>query len=159
MQFKDFDRAMRLHFWAPYILYLLVAPQMRAKGGGRIVNISSIGGRIAVPHMSSHIPPANSPSRGFSDAIRAELARDNIYVTTVTPGMMRTGLGRSRQVQRRPRGRIPLVPILSENSVRFDFRRTSGKKNRECLPPGASGPCHAVHRLPRIVANAVFPNI
>ncbi|MEY2541273.1 MAG: hypothetical protein QOI22_875, partial [Verrucomicrobiota bacterium] len=28
---------------------------------------------------------------GFSDAIRAELARDNIYVTTVTPGMMRTG--------------------------------------------------------------------
>jgi NAD(P)-dependent dehydrogenase (short-subunit alcohol dehydrogenase family) len=43
MQLKDFERAMRLHFWAPFILYLLVVPQMRSKGGGRIVNISSVG--------------------------------------------------------------------------------------------------------------------
>src|SRR5947209_6019244 len=41
MQLKDFDRAMRLHFWAPYILYFLIAPHMRTNGG-RIVNISSI---------------------------------------------------------------------------------------------------------------------
>src|SRR5713101_6280664 len=54
MQLKDFDRAMRLHFWAPFILYLLIVPQMRTKGGGRIVNISSIGGRIAVPHMTAY---------------------------------------------------------------------------------------------------------
>src|ERR1700738_4644832 len=54
MQLKDFDRAMRLHFWAPYILQFLIVPQMRAKGGGRIVNISSIGGRIAVPHMAAY---------------------------------------------------------------------------------------------------------
>src|SRR6202045_4351585 len=53
MQLKDFDRAMRLHFWAPFILYLLVAPQMRVNGG-RIVNISSVGGRIAVPHMATY---------------------------------------------------------------------------------------------------------
>src|ERR1700730_7567824 len=52
MQLKDFDRAMRLHFWAPFILYLLIAPHMRANGG-RIVNISSVGGRIAVPHMAA----------------------------------------------------------------------------------------------------------
>src|SRR5437588_11451327 len=54
LQFKDFDRAMRLHFWAPFILYWLIAPQMRANGGGRIVNISSIGGRIAIPHMAAY---------------------------------------------------------------------------------------------------------
>src|ERR1700693_4922975 len=30
MQLKDFDRAMRLHFWAPFILYLLISPHMRA---------------------------------------------------------------------------------------------------------------------------------
>src|SRR5438270_945637 len=47
MQSKDFDRAMRIHFWAPYILQFLIVPRMRAQGGGRIVNISSIGGRIA----------------------------------------------------------------------------------------------------------------
>jgi short-subunit dehydrogenase len=90
MQFKDFDRAMRLHFWAPFILYFLVVQQMRAKGGGRIVNISSIGGRVAVPHMVPY-SASKFALTGFSDAIRADLASDKIFVTTVTPGMMRTG--------------------------------------------------------------------
>src|SRR5437016_6946496 len=89
MQLKDFDRAMRLHFWAPFILYLLLAPHMRANGG-RIVNISSIGGRIAVPHMAAY-SASKFALAGFSDAIRAELDRDKIFVTTVTPGLMRTG--------------------------------------------------------------------
>ena len=90
MQFKDFDRAMRLHFWAPFILYFLIVPQMRTNGGGRLVNISSIGGRVAVPHMVPY-SASKFALTGFSDAIRSELARDNIHVTTVTPGMMRTG--------------------------------------------------------------------
>jgi short-subunit dehydrogenase len=90
MQLKDFDRAIRLHFWAPFILYFLVVQQMRAKGGGRIVNISSIGGRVAVPHMAPY-SVSKFALTGFSDAIRPELARDKIYVTTVTPGMVRTG--------------------------------------------------------------------
>jgi short-subunit dehydrogenase len=89
MQLKDFDRAMRLHFWAPFILYLLISPHMRANGG-RIVNISSIGGRIAVPHMAAY-SASKFALTGFSDAIRTELARDNIFVTTATPGLMRTG--------------------------------------------------------------------
>jgi len=69
---------------------LLVTPQMRANGGGRIVNISSIGGRIAIPHMAAY-SASKFALAGFSDAIRSELARDKIYVTTVTPGLMRTG--------------------------------------------------------------------
>lgn len=90
MQLKDFDRAMRLHFWAPYILQFLVVPHMKNKGGGRIVNISSIGGRVAVPHMAPY-SASKFALAGFSDSIRPELARDNIHVTTVIPGMMRTG--------------------------------------------------------------------
>ena len=90
LQFKDFDQAMRVHFWAPYILYLLVVPQMRTKGGGRIVNISSIGGRVGVPHLAAYCA-SKFALTGFSDAARSELARDNIHVTTVTPGLMRTG--------------------------------------------------------------------
>ncbi|HEX4639454.1 MAG TPA: SDR family oxidoreductase [Chthoniobacterales bacterium] len=89
-QLKDFDRNMRIHFWAPYILQLLILPQMRVKGGGRIVNISSIGGRIGIPHMAAYCA-SKFALTGFSDAARCELARDNIFVTTVTPGLMRTG--------------------------------------------------------------------
>src|SRR6266702_6520105 len=87
---EDFERAMRVHFWAPFELSMQVGSEMRTWGGGRIVNISSIGGKIAVPHLAPY-SASKFALTGFSDALRAELARDNIYVTTVAPGMMRTG--------------------------------------------------------------------
>jgi len=87
---EDFERAMRLHFWAPFELIAKIVPDMRVWGGGRIVNISSIGGKVAVPHLAPY-SASKFALTGFSDAIRAELALDNIHVTTVAPGMMRTG--------------------------------------------------------------------
>src|SRR6266487_1138285 len=87
---EDFERAMQLHFWAPYELVSQIVSEMRIWGEGRIVNISSIGGKVAVPHMAPY-SASKFALTGFSDAIRTELARDNIYVTTVAPGMMRTG--------------------------------------------------------------------
>jgi short-subunit dehydrogenase len=87
---EDFEKSMRLHFWAPYELTMSILPHMRRNGGGRIVNISSIGGNLAVPHMAAY-SASKFALTGFSDAIRAEVARDNISVTTVTPGLMRTG--------------------------------------------------------------------
>src|SRR5437763_6257357 len=87
---EDFERSMAVHFWAPYALISEVVPEMRVWGGGRIVNISSIGGKFAVPHMASY-SASKFALTGLSDAVRAELARDNIHVTTVAPGMMRTG--------------------------------------------------------------------
>src|SRR5438128_6756957 len=86
----DFERAMRLHFWAPFELISQIVPEMRTWGGGRIVNISSIGGKLAVPHLAPY-SASKFALTGLSDALRAELARDNIHVTTVAPGMMRTG--------------------------------------------------------------------
>ncbi len=90
MMRDDFERAMQLHFWAPFELISQIVPEMRTWGGGRIVNISSIGGKVAVPHLAPY-SASKFALTGFSDALRAELARDNIYVTTVAPGMMRTG--------------------------------------------------------------------
>ena len=90
MSREDYERAMRLHFWAPYELISQMLPEMRVWGGGRIVNITSIGGKVAVPHFAPY-SASKFALTGFSDAIRAELARDNIQVTTVAPGLMRTG--------------------------------------------------------------------
>ncbi|MBA2241892.1 MAG: SDR family oxidoreductase [Chthoniobacterales bacterium] len=86
----DFERAMQLHLWAPFTLMWEVIPHMRRAGGGRIVNITSIGGKIAVPHLAAYCA-SKFALVGLSDSMRAELARDGIYVTTVAPGMMRTG--------------------------------------------------------------------
>ncbi len=87
---EDYERAMKLHFWAPYELVTQIVPEMRLWGGGRIVNISSVGGKVAVPHFAPY-SASKFALTGFSDSIRIELGRDNIQVTTVAPGLMRTG--------------------------------------------------------------------
>jgi len=91
---KDYEDAMRIHFWAPLHTTLAVLPQMRERHAGRIVNISSIGGKIAAPHL---LPYSASKFAlvGFSEGLRSELLKDGIYVTTVCPGLMRTGSPRN----------------------------------------------------------------
>ena len=90
MTLADYQDAMDTHFWGPLYGILAVLPHMRNQGEGRIVNISSIGGRISVPHL---VPYSASKFAlvGLSDGLGYELARQNIHVTTVCPGLMRTG--------------------------------------------------------------------
>jgi NAD(P)-dependent dehydrogenase (short-subunit alcohol dehydrogenase family) len=90
MRRQDFEKSMALHFWAPFNLMQQIIPHMRRAGGGRIVNIASIGGKVAVPHMAPY-SASKFALVGLSDAFRSELARDGIKVTTVSPGVMRTG--------------------------------------------------------------------
>ena len=87
---EDFENAMATHFWGPLHLILETAPVMRHRGFGRIVNIASIGGRMAVPHLAPY-SASKFALVGLSDAVRAELDPHGIRVTTVTPGLMRTG--------------------------------------------------------------------
>jgi NAD(P)-dependent dehydrogenase (short-subunit alcohol dehydrogenase family) len=90
MQLDDFADAMNVHFWGALYLMREVIPHMKREGHGRIVNIASIGGKVAVPHL---VPYAASKFAlvGLSEGMRTELAKDGIYVTTVCPGLMRTG--------------------------------------------------------------------
>jgi NAD(P)-dependent dehydrogenase (short-subunit alcohol dehydrogenase family) len=90
MTIEDYEEAMRVHFWGPLYTTLATLPNMRQRRWGRIVNVSSIGGKVSVPHL---IPYNVSKFAlvGFSEGLRTELAKDNILVTTVCPGLMRTG--------------------------------------------------------------------
>jgi NAD(P)-dependent dehydrogenase (short-subunit alcohol dehydrogenase family) len=90
MQHEDFENAMATHFWGPLHLMLELMPVMRRRGFGRIVNIGSFGGRVAVPHLAPY-SASKFALTGLSDAVRAELAPAGIAVTTVSPGLMRTG--------------------------------------------------------------------
>jgi NAD(P)-dependent dehydrogenase (short-subunit alcohol dehydrogenase family) len=90
MKLSDYEDAMNTHFWGPLYMVLAATPYMRRQGEGRIVNISSIGGKIAVPHMAPYCA-SKFALTGLSDALRVELLRENIVVTTVCPGLMRTG--------------------------------------------------------------------
>jgi NAD(P)-dependent dehydrogenase (short-subunit alcohol dehydrogenase family) len=90
MTVADFQESLAVHFWGPLYAILATIPYMRRQGGGRIVNISSIGGKIAVPHLLPYCA-GKFALAGLSDGFRAELAKDRIVVTSVYPGLMRTG--------------------------------------------------------------------
>ena len=87
---EDFASALGVHFWGPLNLISRILPRMRARGAGRIVNIASIGGKVAIPHLTPY-SASKFALVGLSEALRAELRKDGIYVTTVCPGLMRTG--------------------------------------------------------------------
>ena len=90
MTLDDYEEAMKVHFWGPLHTTLAVLPEMRGRREGRIVNISSIGGKISVPHLLPYCA-SKFALTGFSEGLRAEVARDGVTVTTVCPGLMRTG--------------------------------------------------------------------
>lgn len=94
MTLEDFEQAMAVHFWGPLYATLAVLPQMRARGEGRLVNVSSIGGKIGVPHLVPY-SASKFALAGLSDGLRAELAKDGVVVTSVFPGLMRTGSPRN----------------------------------------------------------------
>ena len=155
---EDYDRAMKLHFWAPYELISQILPEMRLWGGGRIVNISSIGGKVATPHFAPY-SASKFALTGFSDAIRAELARDNIQVTTVSPGLMRTG----SHVNAKFKGKhdaefawfaagagAPLVSMGADRAARKIIAACRRGQPSLTLTFGARG---------AIAGNALFPNL
>jgi NAD(P)-dependent dehydrogenase (short-subunit alcohol dehydrogenase family) len=94
MTLDDFHNAMLTHFWAPLLCMWQVLPDMHRRRDGRIVNISSIGGQIGVPHLAPYCA-SKFALNGMSQTFQAELVKDGIYVTTVCPGLMRTGSPRN----------------------------------------------------------------
>jgi NAD(P)-dependent dehydrogenase (short-subunit alcohol dehydrogenase family) len=91
-----FDRAMDLHFYGPLHILWAALPHLRRQeampGWSRraaIVNIASIGGKVAVPHMLPYTA-SKFALVGLSEGLHAELRKDNILVTTVCPGLMRS---------------------------------------------------------------------
>lgn len=89
MREADFRSAMETMYFAPLRLILAARPMMRRRGG-TLVNVTSLGGRIAAPHLLPYVG-AKFALTGLSEGLRAELADDGISVTTVVPGLMRTG--------------------------------------------------------------------
>ena len=87
---EDFEAQMELHFFAILESTFAILPIFRRQRRGHIVNICSLGGKVAVPHMLPY-DSSKFALAGFSQGLAAELAAENIQVTTVYPAVMRTG--------------------------------------------------------------------
>ena len=90
MALDDFETAMNVIFWGTVYTTLAVLPHMQKTTNGRIVNITSVGGKVSVPHLLPY-SCAKFAAAAFSEGIRAELQPTGIKVVTIAPGLMRTG--------------------------------------------------------------------
>ena len=130
---------------APVRLALTGLPVMRRQGHGRIVTIASIGGKLSVPHLLPY-STAKFAAVGFSEGLRAELGRGPVTVTTVVPGLMRTG----SHLQARFTGQagkeftwfalgasLPLVSMDAERAARQIIGAVRQRRAEVILTPAA----------------------
>jgi NAD(P)-dependent dehydrogenase (short-subunit alcohol dehydrogenase family) len=89
-EIDDFRESMDTHFWGPLHLTLAALPWLKRSRAAHIINISSIGGAVGVPHLAPYCA-GKFALTGLSQVLRAELAPQGIWVTLATPGLMRTG--------------------------------------------------------------------
>ncbi len=91
---EQFHEVMDSNFYSGLHCTLAVLPQMLERREGAIANVTSIGGRIAVPHLLPY-SASKFAAVGFSEGLGIELRGKGIRVTTICPGLMRTGSHRN----------------------------------------------------------------
>ena len=158
MELCDFEEAMGVMFWGPLYTTLAVLPSMRQRKTGSICNIISIGGKVSVPHLLPY-SCAKFAAIGLSEGLHSELSPAGINVTTVVPGLMRTGSHLNAQFK----GNYPLeygwfsggaaTPVVSigvESAARSIVRAVIHREREKTL----SLPAQAMARL-----HDVFPEL
>ena len=94
LKVDDFERVQKVNVTAPFMLCQTVLPGMRDNKWGRIVNISSIWGKISKAHRAPY-SASKFAIDGLTAAIAAEVAVDGVLVNSVAPGFIDTELTRS----------------------------------------------------------------
>jgi NAD(P)-dependent dehydrogenase (short-subunit alcohol dehydrogenase family) len=92
----DAKAQLETNFWGCVRVVQQVLPAMRARGGGRIVLVSSIAGLIAVPFQAFY-SASKFALEGFGEALGYEVAPFGVQVTLVEPGNVRSDFAASRR--------------------------------------------------------------
>jgi NAD(P)-dependent dehydrogenase (short-subunit alcohol dehydrogenase family) len=152
----DYEEALRVHFWGPLFTTLGVLPDMRRRRMGRIVNVASVGGKISVPHLLPYCA-SKFALVGFSEGLRAALARDGVYVTTVCPGLMRTGSPRNAWFKGRHREEFAWFSISDAMPVVSMAATRAARRIVEACRDGAAELVMPLTTAMAVKLNALFP--
>jgi len=158
MTLNDFESSMAVHFWGPLYLTLAALPHLRRQRGARIVNVSSIGGRVAVPHLVPYCA-GKFALTGLSDGLRAELAKDGIRVTTVLPWLMRTGSPFNAWFKGQHRAEFTWFTLFDSLPAVSQDAQKAARRIVEACRHGDPELATAPHARLAIIADAVFPSL
>ena len=123
-----------------------VAPAMREKGGGAIINTSSVAGHIPVPFMAIY-SASKFAMNAIGKAARLELKRDRINVLTVCPGYVRTDFGAHVVADRKGTVRPESVRGITAERVAQAAYRGYLKGKREVVVPWTMVPVIKLYQL------------
>ncbi|XP_035913886.1 dehydrogenase/reductase SDR family protein 7-like [Anopheles stephensi] len=84
-------RIMLVNYFGTVAMTKACLPSMIARKEGRIVCVSSVQGKFAIPHRSAYSASKHA-LQAFCDSLRAEVAKDNVSVTLISPGYINTAL-------------------------------------------------------------------
>ena len=123
MSLEDYHHALDVMFFGPLNAAEAVLPGMRSRRRGTVVNVTSIGAGVGIPHLAPYTA-AKFAARGWSETLGAEAARHGVHVITVMPGLMRTGsFGRAlvkgqRHVEASVFALLASLPLLTVSAER-----------------------------------------
>lgn len=118
---EEYRSLVNLNVVAPLALMQVVIPHMRAQGGGTILNISSLASKKYIPNIAGYASTKYALN-ALSLTAREELAKDNIVVSVICPGIVDTDFGKHapspepEALRRAPDGSI-LPHVLSLDTV------------------------------------------
>jgi short-subunit dehydrogenase len=133
-------------FWGVVHPTMAVLPEMKRRGRGRIATITSIGGKVSVPHLLPYCC-AKHAAVAFCEGLRAEEAANGIRVTTIAPGLMRTGSYRKAEFKGQHEkeaawfslgATLPLVSMNVDRAARQIFRAIERGQSEKILTVQAS---------------------
>ncbi len=87
----NLKRIMDINYWGMVYCTHAVLPSMISRGSGKIINISSVAGKIGTPAMANYAATKHAMN-GFSDALRAEVAKYGIQVNVICPTSTKTSI-------------------------------------------------------------------
>lgn len=154
----DFKEMMNVTFFGALHFIHAALPSLEKQPGSRIVNITSIGGAISVPHLTTY-SAAKFATLGLSLGLRSELAQKGIRVVTIVPGLMRTGsflqamLKGNREKELNWFALVANAPLISMNA-----ERAAAQIVEACEKGRAIAVLGFTAKLGRIV-NALFPGV
>ncbi len=172
------EQQMRINCLAPLALTRLFLPSMRERRAGRILNISSVGGMMAMPTMGSY-SASKFALEGASESLWYEMRPWGVHVTLVQPGFVRSESFRnvrpSRQAEqaqlderdpyhRYYRHMVPFIERLmwqSRSSAEDVARRIEGVMRMKRPPLRVAGTKDArfFYMLRRLLPRTLYHNL
>jgi len=127
-RFHDYQRTMQLNYFAPVKLILRLLPEMRERGSGHIINISTIGLQTNTPRFSAYLA-SKAALDAFSRSIAVEVISDGVHITTVYMPLVRT-------------------PMIAPTKIYDRFPTLSPEEAAEMI-------CDAIRKRPKRIATTL----